>query len=267
MSQFTVHVTLAEHHWLDDQLLTMTRSQSGMIWFMKPITFLGSADQISLGCKQPLSRNFDLRLYNAPQLQSRCSEVSLSILQKRQISFWTWPMFFKWYLLGQCPVTRPVYVQRALLLSSKIFLVLFAFGVINLLDWVHFLTSIQLVITFCSSQHLSSIFTAQFGIPQNGSGPTNCEFEPRFARSSAFSFPSMPQCPGTQYKFTEFDSHNCRNERIHFQTSFDVHLYALNDTFQRNATPRGTDFHYQIRPVLGNMPCDHVIKQVLYLAY
>ena len=95
------------------------------------------------------------------------------------------------------------------------------FGSMNLFDCRNPLMTSQFALMVAFSYSPSSAFRALGEIPQKGSGPTKLVDDPCLASKSAFSFPSIPQWPGTQYKFTWFFIANFRSDRMHSHTSLE----------------------------------------------
>ena len=82
-----------------------------------------------------------------------------------------------------------------------------------------------LVFSFCN-QVSTSFRACLYDIPRVGSGPNGNEFAPFLASSSASSFPSTPEWPGTHARVTLFVLPSLSRSCLHSQTSFEVVWYA-----------------------------------------
>lgn len=152
---------------------------------------MGFVLQTSNGSVSLLSRNFNLLFIIAGRWHNKGSESSTSVLQKRQLSSWSFSISFKWYWLGQWPVTRPV--SRSLFERSIILWVIDTFGLMNRFNClVANLFFFQFASIVERSYILNSILREQADTPQKGSGPTNGWDEPILANISTYRYVQEP---------------------------------------------------------------------------
>ena len=202
-------------------------SQLGMIQFRNLINLTGSIDVTSAGHRKPHPRYCFLWLDNAAQLQSRCSDVSTSIVQNRHVSSWILLRFFRWYPVEQWPVNKPTIILKSCLFRLSKFNVYFLHTLISLLDCLAVVAELQFSFSMNDSITLNCLLTTQLDTLQNGSGPISIFKDPSLASSSAASFPETPECPGTQNKLTLFLPDNFFKRSMHSHTSLDWHLSAF----------------------------------------
>lgn len=132
-----------------------------------------------------------------------CLGVSVPPRQNLHCPFSTNPIFLRCSPSLQCPVKNPVRTLKFLLLKLIMIFYLFRSKFpSNSLACLSPGLCIHREDLLCSSPFLNFSLKNLSPSPQKGCGPVKGFAAPFLANSSAFSFPTMPLCPGIQHRVT-----------------------------------------------------------------